>query len=192
MTNKTKQLWLLSGANGAGKSTFHHLFLEPQGMPMVNADSIARALSPSSPESASYEAAAQAEILRNDLLDSGASFCFETVFSHPSKVDFLARAKSLGYKIILVYIHLDTPELNLLRIQQRVSQGGHDVPADKVRARLPRTLQNVKKALPLVDEARFLDNSSADNPLQVVGTLKSGFASLPPTSPPPWLQDLLQ
>ena len=92
-----QQLWLLVGGNGAGKSTFYHLALEPLGLPFVNADRLARLVYPEAPEAHSYAAAQLAEQQRNSLLLSGASFCFETVYSHPSKIDFAARAKALGY-----------------------------------------------------------------------------------------------
>ncbi len=87
-------------------------------------------------ENISYKAAKLAAKLRTQLLQDGVSFCFETVFSHPSKIDFLAEAKALGYDIILIYIHLQNAELNLARVAQRVMQGGHSVPADKIINRL--------------------------------------------------------
>ena len=93
-----KQLWLLAGGNGAGKSTFYRTALQPRGMALVNADNIARDMAPDSTEEASYAAAQLAEHLRYDLLNKGVSFCFETVFSHPSKIDFIAQAKALGYE----------------------------------------------------------------------------------------------
>ena len=102
------QLWLLAGGNGAGKSTFYHQFLEPLGIPFVNADIIAKKIFPKSPEERSYDAAKIAEKLRANLLQEARSFCFETVFSHPSKIDFVGHAKALGYEIILVFIHLET------------------------------------------------------------------------------------
>ncbi|HUT78723.1 MAG TPA: AAA family ATPase [Polyangia bacterium] len=171
---RPRQLWVLAGGNGAGKSTFYRFFLKPRGIALVNADDIARALRPDAPEGASYDAATDAEILRGRLIESGASFCFETVFSHPSKIDFIARARALGYRVILVFFHLGDAALNLARISQRVAAGGHDVPDDKVRARLPRTLANVKAALPLFDEVILVDNSSADDPFRVVARIAGG------------------
>ncbi|MFN3582101.1 MAG: AAA family ATPase, partial [Pseudomonas sp.] len=79
-----KQLWVLTGGNGAGKSTFFRLCLEPRGMAFINADQIARDIDPEHPEQASYEAARLAALLRDGLLREGRSFCYETVFSHPS------------------------------------------------------------------------------------------------------------
>ena len=92
-----KQLWLLAGGNGAGKSTFYKNWLQPLGLPFINADLIAKDLFPASPEEHSYQAALIAEQMRSNLIEEGQSFCFETVFSHPSKIDFVGKAKALGY-----------------------------------------------------------------------------------------------
>jgi predicted ABC-type ATPase len=170
----SKQLWVLTGGNGAGKSTFHQIALAPWGVKLINADFIAKIINPEHPETVSYEAAGIAERMREALLRQGTSFCFETVFSHPSKIDFIAMAKGLGYEIILIYIHLRTPELNEARVHQRVIEGGHNVPADKIHERIPRTMRYVATALPLVDEARLLDNSFHDDPYQPVAVIQKG------------------
>jgi predicted ABC-type ATPase len=96
-----KQMWLLAGGNGAGKSTFYRLFLEPKGMKFINADLIARDMNRENTEDTGYLASHMAERLRERFLEEGVSFCFETVFSHVSKIDFVAKAKSLGYEVIL-------------------------------------------------------------------------------------------
>lgn len=178
VANKRKQLWLLAGGNGAGKSTFYRLFLQPLGLGFVNADIIAKEIDSAEPELASYQAARLAQKLRLNLLDEGVSFCFETVFSHPSKIDFLAAAKAKGYEVILVYIHLVNDQLNQARVKQRVSEGGHDVPPDKIISRIPRTMQNIKTALPLADQVLIYDNSSYDKPYQEVARLQQGSLSV--------------
>ncbi len=181
-----KQLWLLVGGNGAGKSTFYRLFLQDASISFINADLIAKQIAPDSPEAHSYEAAAIAAKLRSSYLKKGISFCFETVFSHPSKIDFVAEAKSLGYEIILVYIHLQSSELNLARIAQRVSEGGHSVPEEKVLARIPRTVRNVHDVLPLVDIAQIYDNSSFQEPFKRVARLTKGTIALQINPLPEW------
>jgi len=85
---------------------------------IVNADNIARDIAPDAPEASSYDAARIAERLRVTLLKKGISFCFETVFSHPSKIDFVAEAKALGYEIILVFIHLDHSQVGFHRVSR--------------------------------------------------------------------------
>lgn len=187
-----KQLWLLAGGNGSGKSTFFREFLEPRGLKFVNADLIAGTMVSNQPESASYKAARLAERLRSSMLDQGLSFCFETVFSHVSKIDFVAKAKSLGYEVILVYIHLESPDLNEARVSQRVSEGGHDVPPGKIRSRLPRTFENIRKVLPLVDSAWILDNSSHKDPFKQVATIRLGRKRIMANPLPSWAEELLK
>lgn len=170
-----KQLWVLAGGNGAGKSTFYKTsLLSQRGVQFVNADMIAQNINPEHPEQVSYEAAHLVGRLRDEFLVKGISFCFETVFSHPSKIDFIAKAKAHGYSVILVYIHLSTLDLNEARVSRRVAEGGHNVPPDKIRSRLPRTMKNVAVAMQLVDEARLLDNSYRDNPYQQVVLIRKG------------------
>jgi predicted ABC-type ATPase len=186
-----KQLWLLVGGNGAGKSTFYRLVLEPLAMPFVNADRLARLVYPEAPEEHSYQAAQLAEQQRNNLLLSGTSFCFETVYLHPSKIDFAARAKALGYAVIMVVIHLEQAELNAARVAQRVSEGGHSVPPEKVISRIPRMLAQVQASIPLCDQVRVLDNSSAEDPFRPVVTIRNGKTQLHQNPLPGWAAELL-
>ena len=169
-----KQLWMLVGGNGAGKSTFYSQALKPLGMPFINADLIAKELYPDDPENNSYQAAKIAEALRYEQLALGRSFCFETVFSHPSKIDFISKAKAHGYHIVLVVIHVSAVYINKARIVQRVVEGAHNVPDEKVEARIPRTLKNIASAIPLCDEVRVLDNSSLNQAFLPVLTIKRG------------------
>ena len=187
-----KQLWLLVGGNGAGRSTFYRLVLEPLGLPFVNADRLAQLVYPDAAQERSYEAALLAEQQRNTLLLSGASFCFETVYSHPSKIDFTARAKALGYYVIMVVIHLEQAELNAARVVQRVREGGHNVPTEKLLKRIPRMLEQVKASIPLCDELRVFDNSSAEDPFQPVMTIKTGGVELHQQPLPRWATQLLE
>jgi predicted ABC-type ATPase len=189
---ESRQLWVLAGGNGAGKSTFHRLFLAPRGVKLLNADRIAAEINPKAPEKAAYTAAHLILRLGEDLLSQGVSFCFETFFSHESKIDFVARAKALGYEIILVYIHLDTPALNEARVHQRVAEGGHHVPAEKIHTRIPRTMKHVAAVLPLVDEAWLLNNSSRKDPYRQVAVVKRGrrIKTLDPL--PNWAEEILR
>lgn len=187
----SKQLWILAGGNGAGKSTFYNLYLAKHGIKFVNADLIVKEINAETSDEASYQAATIAAKIREDLIAKGISFCFETVFSHGSKIDFIAQAKAHGYTIVLVYIHLQTSSLNEARVQQRVLEGGHSVPPEKIHSRIPRTMKHIKTALALVDEARVLDNSSKDDPFRQIVVLHSGkYVEL--ASPlPDWVDAIL-
>jgi predicted ABC-type ATPase len=188
---KNKQLWLLAGGNGAGKSTFYRTRLEPLGLPFVNADSLAKQLYPEQAEQHSYEAAKIAEAMRTQLLQQGRTFCFETVFSHPSKIDFIASAKAIGYEIVLGFIHLDLVSLNQARVAQRVSEGGHSVPEDKTSSRIPKLLQNIQQALPLCDHSYLLDNSRLNNPFKRIAEIHNGQITHKESPLPKWAKGLL-
>ena len=187
----SKQLWILAGGNGAGKTTFYEKLLAPKGIRLVNADMIAKIINPNNPESVSYKAASLVDKIREKFLYQGITFCFETVFSHVSKIDFVAKAKANSYEIILIYIHLDTLELNEARVYQRVTEGGHNVPVAKIHSRIPRTIKNIAKTLPLVNEARLLNNSSRDNPFHVVATVKQGGRKYAINPLPEWAEYIL-
>ena len=157
----------------------------------MNADLIARELFPESPEAHSYEAAQIVEEIRNNLLLEGRSFCFETVFSHPTKVDFVGKAKALGYQVILVMIHLESISLNKARVAQRVDEGGHNVPDEKIETRIPRLLHLIKSVIPLCDHVTLLDNSRADNPFIPVVTIRNGEIEKLLDPLPDWAQKLV-
>ncbi len=162
-----KQVWILAGGNGAGKSTFFRQRLEPRGLDFINADVIAANLAPGDVEAQSYAAAFAARSLYRQYINDGRSFCYETVFSHPSKIEFVEVARKAAYHVVLVYIHL-VDGLHALRVDQRVSEGGHTVDPKKILSRLPRTLQNVTVAAPLASELLVFDNSYFENPFQLV------------------------
>ena len=189
--NTKKQLWVLAGGNGAGKSTFYRTRLAPKGIPFVNADIVAKLLYPHTPELHSYDAAILAGQLRLQLLREERTFCFETVFSHPSKIDFVAQAKTLGYEIILVFIHLSDVSLNQARVAQRISEGGHHVPDEKVMSRIPRVLKLIKQTLPLCNQVYILDNSRADNPFQQVAVIRDSQINFQQHVMPDWAKELL-
>ncbi len=188
----TKQLWLLAGGNGAGKSTIYRTQLESFGLPFINADILAKQIFPEQPEQHSYEAAKIAEAMRSQLLQEGRTFCFESVFSHPSKIDFVAQAKALDYEIVLVFIHLDLVSLNQARVVQCVGEGGHHVPEDKVSSRIPRALHNIHKILPLCDHSYLLDNSRQDDPFQQIVEIHNGQIALIKDLLPEWAKGMLR
>jgi len=182
----SKQLWVLTGGNGAGKTTFYRNNLAGSGLPFINADEIAKDFDGQNTGASDYKIATLTAQLRDRLLEQGTSFCYETVFSHESKIDFIGRAIALGYQVILIYIHLESPSLNEARVFQRIADGGHSVPADKIHSRIPRTMQNIAKALPLVSEARLLDNSYRDNPFKQVALVRKGSPAFKINPLPDW------
>ena len=185
-------LVFVAGPNGSGKSTFFAEYLEGLGLPYVNADDIARMLRARTPKASDdtidRRAFAEAERLRAALVEAGVSFCTETVFSDPkgAKLTLLATARERGFAVFLVFICLDSAALSIARVRQRARHGGHDVPDVKLRARFPRTLANMRAAIPIADEVFLFDNSSFDTPYRAVAVYQGGrlVSRHPPL--PPW------
>ncbi|NLU84741.1 AAA family ATPase [Rhodococcus sp. HNM0569] len=158
-----RRLDLVVGPNGAGKSTFVAQRLAPllPGSSFVNADDLARQRWPRSPEEHSYEAARIAATIRDALLERGESFIAETVFSHPSKLEFVDRARRADYVVVL-HVLLVPVELSVARVAERAVEGGHRVPEDKIRARFDRLWPLVAQAVARADHATVYDNTAAD------------------------------
>lgn len=179
---------VLAGPNGAGKSTFHDHFLADLGLPFINADLIAREFDPENPARVAYRAARQADQVRRAMVARGESFCMETVFSDPvgDKIDFLHQAQRAGYAIFLIYIGLSDVALSIARVVQRTEVGGHDVPDAKLLERFPRTLENLRRAVPFVDVALLFDNSSASQPYRHLATFECGTCVVRAKRLPAW------
>lgn len=133
-----------------------------------------------------YFVAFLADFIRNTLLEQTDRFSFETVMSHLSKIDFMQRAKSMGFKVYLYFVSLPNPELNLLRVKTRVEQGGHDVDDDKVRERYVRTMNFLLPALKIADTAYIFDNSGSAPKL--FATKENGELKSEGTYIPQWYQ----
>lgn len=136
-----------------------------------------------------YVAGAIADVLREQLLVEGASFSFETVMSHPGKVDFFARARQNGYRTYLYFVATESPVLNVQRIMVRSETGGHGVPIDKVSTRYERSLSLVGDAIRHAFRAYFFDNSG-NGPVWVAQVTPRGALELKvdPTTLPVWFK----
>jgi predicted ABC-type ATPase len=162
---KTKPvLYLLAGPNGAGKSTLYQALVLAGTVPataeFVNADQYGSAhlQHVAQPQARSERAQRWADTRRAELLQAGQSFVSETVFSHPSKLALIEQAQAHGFFVMLLVVALDQPRRLLARVAQRVTEGGHDVPADRILARYPRTLALLAHAVRLADAAILYDS----------------------------------
>ncbi|NLV80965.1 MAG: AAA family ATPase [Rhodococcus sp.] len=156
-----RRLDLIVGPNGAGKSTFVELSLAPllPGSVFVNADVIARQRWRERAEEMSYEAAQVAAAVRDRFVAEGRSFIAETVFSHPSKLDLIDRARAAGFTVVL-HVMLVPEAMSVRRVAHRVVSGGHSVPEDKIRSRYRRLWPLVVEAIGRADQATVYDTAS--------------------------------
>ena len=155
-------LYLIAGSNGAGKTTFatEHFpnFVGP--VDFLNADLIARGLSPFDPDKAAASAGRLVLKRIKELSHERATFAIETTLAGRSYARIIRRMREAGYQIHLYFLWIPGPGLALRRIQSRVKKGGHNIPAAVVRRRYGRTLQNLFQIyLALADHALILDNS---------------------------------
>ncbi|MBI5917580.1 MAG: zeta toxin family protein [Bacteroidetes bacterium] len=116
----------------------------------------------SASKSNSYEAAFVAEMLRLELIRQGITFSFETVMSHPAKLDIFQRAHDEGYRSYLYFVCTQDPSINIERIRNRVSKGGHPVPEDKVESRYFRSLKILAPAAMAAYRSYLFDNSGEE------------------------------
>ena len=182
-------LHLLAGPNGSGKSTLWALVLEPElHLEFVNADAIAEQHWPDDPVSHAYEAAELAATRRQELMAARSSYATETVFSHESKVELVRVAVEAGY---LVTLHVVAVPENLAvdRVENRVENGGHAVPENKVRARYGRLWAHVADAIHLAEHSRVYDNTTGAAPFRLVAEFERG--ALLWSEWPPWLPEEL-
>ena len=161
----------LAGPNGAGKTTFYHAHLAAAGLRFVNADVLASELGINA-----AQAMATAAALRSALVRRRESFVIETVFSDPvgDKLSFLAGLPSQGYTVVLCYIGLASAEQSDERVAMRVTQGGHDVPREKLATRYPRTLANLHVAIRQLPNVLVFDNSDLSRPFRLVAVYEHG------------------
>lgn len=159
------QLYIIGGCNGAGKTTASYTVLPEilECREFVNADEIARGLSPFNPESVAVEAGRLMLRRISQLLLEGENFSIETTLSTRSYAKLIDRAHQQGYKIHLLYFWLSSPELAILRVAQRVSEGGHNIPEEVIRRRCKLGIKNLSKIfIPIVDDWYLYDNSNMD------------------------------
>jgi predicted ABC-type ATPase len=177
---------MIAGPNGAGKTTLTR-WLSAQGVDFgeyINPDDIAARLT-GSYEARVLEAQGTADRRREDCLTERRSFTFETVMSHPSKVDLLVRARSVGFFTQMYFVGTDDPRTNIERVALRVSKGGHDVPLDRIVPRWNRTMELLHRAIDACDKALIFDNSEI---LRLVAEITDRLTARTFGPTPDWVQ----
>lgn len=160
-----RHLYIISGCNGAGKTTASYTVLPEilECKEFVNADEIARGLSPFNPESVAIEAGKLMLRRIDQLLQEGENFSIETTLATRSYANLVKEAHKHDYNVHLLYFWLSSPELAIYRVAQRVSEGGHNIPEEVIRRRYRLGMENLSKIfIPIVDDWYLYDNSNLD------------------------------
>lgn len=174
----------LAGPNGSGKTTFFHAHLASAGLRFVNTDVLARELGIDA-----YSASAVADSIRYELVRQRESFVFETVFSDPvgDKLKFLKETAAAGFTVVVCFIGVAGPATSEERVAMRVLQGGHDVPTEKLVARFPRTMANLRRAIRELPHVIVFDNDDLARPFRRVAQFADGRAVFRADDAPKWV-----
>ena len=157
----TPELFVVVGPNGSGKSSAIYETELDDSIIFVNPDDIARSEFADivDEDERNYRAWLSCNAQRDALLAERITFGFETVGSHPSKVEFIKKAKDLGYSVTVLFVSTEDPRINIERIRQRELKGGHGVPDEKVIQRYYRTLGLLKDYFEAADQIFIWDNT---------------------------------
>lgn len=184
-------LVILAGPNGAGKSTLYETRIAPSlAAPFINADVIQRDELRDTDENAAYRAAEIAAKRRQEHLEQGRSFVTETVFSHPSKLDLIRQGRAAGFRIMLFHIGVEHPDLSVARVEERVKEGGHPVPENKIRQRYDRNGPLIRQAALVSDIAHIFDNSRLNTPPERMLSFSRGQLSFVHPQLPEWVFEI--
>jgi predicted ABC-type ATPase len=165
-------LYIIAGPNGVGKTTFADSYLpdEAKQVEFVNADLIARGLSPYGPDLVAFDAGKIALRRIRELIVRRTGFTWETTMSGRSAVAWLREARAAGYFLKAYFLWVGDPEVTLRRVRQRVAEGGHNIAEDVSRRRFFKTLQNFLTIYrPLIDSWKLYDNDLPAPRLLAVG-----------------------
>lgn len=164
-------LVLVAGPNGAGKTTlFQHAYPEHD---RIDADQIARTLQPGASRTDAVRAGRLVVDLLNEGLAAGRKLVFETTFSGRQPIDLARRARERGYLVTVNFVLLESADLHVARVADRVRAGGHEVDAETIRRRYQRSLDNLVENAGAFDEIVVIDNS--DGPRTLLTSTRKGL-----------------
>ncbi|MBF0693437.1 MAG: zeta toxin family protein [Flavobacterium sp.] len=171
-----KNLYIIAGCNGAGKTTASFTIL-PEILnckEFVNADEIAKGLSPFQPEKVSFEAGRIMLNRVNELLENDINFAFETTLATKSYRGKILQAQKQSYNVTLLFFWLQNVDLAIERVRTRVLEGGHNIETEVIKRRYHNGIKNLFQIyIPIVNEVMIFDNSEGKHDLIAQKTLES-------------------
>ena len=171
-------VYVIAGPNGSGKTTFAKEYLPKfaKCLEFLNADLIAAGLSPFAPERENVRAGRILLTRIRELTQAGIDFGFETTLAGRNHTKQLSRMKSLGYRIVLIFLWLPDPNLAVNRVASRVLQGGHNIPEVDIRRRFDSGLRNFFDLYQALADDWLLFDASQITPqliaLEITGTME--------------------
>lgn len=188
MPGRSPQFWIIAGPNGAGKTTLVTTKIKGR-IPVINPDEIAEHLPLIEGRLDERGAGEIAVRERERLLSEGRDFAIETTLSGHGPLRFMAKCKGDGYKLTLVFVGIDSPELSQARVADRVASGGHSVPLDAIIRRYPDTMSKLASAIEIADRSYILDNSDERRRLLLI--YESGATRYRSRILPGWIRTAL-
>jgi predicted ABC-type ATPase len=160
---------VLSGVNGAGKSSIGESEFRNEGLSVFNPDTIAQQIRDLHPDISLTVANAHAWQIGKSLLEQaiagGQDYRFETTLGGRTIAQLLEKAAHSGHRLQVWFCGLASADLHIRRVRSRVAHGGHDIPVEKIRERWNRSRENLIRLLPLIDHLRVYDNSQEADPI---------------------------
>jgi len=165
--------YIVAGPNGAGKTTFalKYLPMIASCHDFINADEIAKGLSPLNFEAGLLKAGKIFLEALNQKISTRKDFAFETTLSGRTYLPRIAEWRKSGWRVILFYLYIPNAEFSAMRVRQRVLQGGHNIPLDDIARRFPRSIQNLFEYAEVCDHTLCLDNTGS----QIISIFEKQF-----------------
>ena len=156
----------IAGVNGAGKSSVAGAYIRDAGGEYFNPDEVARELMNENSQLTTTEANSEAwktgfeQLTR--AIKEGKDYIFETTLGGTSIPELLHQAIENGQQVRIYFCGLNSPDLHIQRVKERVTKGGHNIPEDKIRQRWKNSIHNLMGLIPICAETRVIDNSSPE------------------------------
>ena len=179
-------LIVLAGPNGSGKSTLTTAVRSLFALPFIDPDEVARNLRPDDPAAAMIEAGRLVLERVHDLLRRRQSFAIETTLSGHTQLRLMSEAHDDGYLVTLLFVCDEASDVNIVRVKQRVGEGGHDVPVKDIRRRYQRSLAHLPRAMQVADLVALYDTSWLEGHRRAL-VMEHGHVTFQDVSLPQWV-----